>query len=283
MSEPKRQHVVPVSYLRNWSINKNQSRKKSKICVFDANDCRSFISSVNKYPTEKNFYDIPELGEMKQLLEKFFCIIEDQYAVLLLKVIQRIEDRQNIRNKAEPIISTEDRNELAAQFAMQRVRTQDYRSFYQYCYTTLKEGFPWADIPNYTSSDFQRLHTTEIMSFKMANFYANLLSDRNWVILINHSDIPFFTSDNPGIFINHSENSSEPISPAAKEVTFYIPLSPKIAVELYHKSILKLPEICIPIDFSGIVRGYNKNLLKHCTRFMFSNKNDFSCLIRSEK
>ena len=283
MSEPKRQHIVPVSYLQNWSTSKNQSRKKSKICAFDVNDGRSFITSVNKYPTEKYFYDIPELGEGKQLLEKFFSIMEGQYATLLLKVLQCIENWLNMQSKRRPIISLEDKNELAAMFAMQIVRTQDFRSFYQYIYAKLKKGFSWADIPDYASSDFQRLHTTEILSFRQANFYANLLSDRNWVILINHSNISFFTSDNPGIFINHSVNLSEPILLAAPEVTFYIPLSPKVAVELYHKSILKLPEVCIPIDYSGIIRWYNRNLCRKCTRFMFSNKNDFSCLIGSGK
>ena len=283
VSEPKRQHTVPVSYLQNWSNSKNQSRKKSKICVHDVNDGRSFITSVNKYPTEKYFYDIPELGEGKQLLEKFFSIMEGQYAALLLKVLQCVESWLSMQSKKRPIISLEDKNELAAMFAMQIVRTQDYRIFYQYVYAKLKEGFPWANLPTYTSSDFQRLHTTEIMSFRQANFYTNLLSDRNWMILINHSDISFFTSDNPGIFINHSTNLSEPISPATPEVTFYMPLSPKVAVELYHKSILKIPEICIPIDYSGIIRGYNRNLCRECTRFMFSNKNDFSCLIGSGK
>lgn len=283
MSEPKRQHIVPVSYLQNWSTSKNQSRKKSKICAFDVNAGRSFITSVNKYPTEKYFYDIPELGERKQLLEKFFSIMEGQYAALHLKVLQCIENWQNKQNERRPIVPIEDRNELAALFAIQIVRTQAFRRSYQNFYRTMKEGFPWADIPDYTSSDFQRLHTAEIISFNLANFYANLLSDRNWVILINNSDTSFFTSDNPGIFINHSENLSEPISPAAPQVTFYIPLSPKVAVELYHKSILELPEICIPINYSGIIRGYNKHLWNQCTRFMFSNKNDFSCLIGSEK
>lgn len=275
MSEPKRQHTVPACYLENWGINGNQGREDTKFYVLNVSKHHVFIASVNNYPIEKFFYDIPELEEKKRLLEEFFYNIEDKYATLLRRVLQRIEDRQNIQGKTEPIISIEDRNELAAQFAMQIVRTQAFRSFYRYTYTTFKEGLPWADIPAYTNSDFQRLHTSEIMSFNMANFYANLLSDRNWVILINHSDISFFTSDNPGIFINHNADLSKPISPAAKEVTFYMPLSPKVAVELYHKSILKKTEICIPTDYSGIIRGYNKNLLKQCTRFMFSNKNDF--------
>lgn len=277
----KHQHIVPVCYLANWGINGNQGRK-SEVFSFDINNRQVRISSVNKFPTENNFYDVPEFGEAKQLLEEFFRNIEGEYATLLKRVFPRIEDRQNTQGNTEPILLTEDRNELATQFAMQIVRTRAFRHFYQNVYRTMKEGFPWADIPDYTNSDFQRLHTTEIMSFKLANFYANLLSDRNWVILINRSDTSFFTSDNPGIFINHSENLSEPISPVSEEVTFYMPLSPKVAVELYHKSIVKTSEVCIPIDYSDIIQGYNKNLRNACIRFILSNKNDFSCLIGGE-
>ena len=278
----KHQHIVPVCYLANWGISGNQGRK-SEVYSFDVNNLQVRISSVNKLPIENNFYNVPEFGEAKQLLEEFFRDIEGEYATLLKNVLQCIEDQQNTPSKAEPILSPEDKTELAAQFAMQIVRTQAFRRFYQHTYTTLKEGFPWADIPTYINNDFQRLHTNEIMSFDMANFYANLLSDRNWVILINHSDTSFFTSDNPGIFINHSENLSEPISPVSEGVTFYMPLSPKVAVELYHKSIVKTPEMCIPLDFSEIVQGYNKNLRHACIRFMISNNNDFSRLIGSEK
>ena len=187
MAETKYQHTVPVCYLGNWGINGNQ-RHKSEVYFLDVNNRRVHISAISRLPTEKYFYDIPELGEEKQILEKkLFCNVEGDYATLLKKVLQCIEDWLNKQSKKRPILPPEDRNELAALFAMQIVRTQAFRNLYQNVYRTMKEGFPWADIPDYTSSDFQRLHTAEIMSFKLANFYANLLSDRNWVILINHT------------------------------------------------------------------------------------------------
>lgn len=282
MTEIKHQHIVPACYLANWGINGNQGRK-SEIYFFDVNNHQARVSSVNKLPTENYFYDIPELGEKKQLLENFFGVIEGEYAALLQKLLKRIEDRQNINSNKEPLLSTEDKNELTSQFAMQIVRTQAFRSGYEHVWTTLKESFPWANISDFTKGDIQAMHTDEIGSFRMARFYANLLNDRNLVFLINHSTSPLLTSDNPGIFINHSANLSEPMSPVSKDVTFYMPLSPKVAVEFYHKSILRFPEICIPLDFSRIVHGYNRRLRGECVRFMFSNKNDFSYLIGSEK
>lgn len=282
MAEIKHQHIVPVCYLANWGINGNQGRE-SEVYFFNVNNHQVRISSVNKLPTEKYFYDIPELCEKKQLLENFFVGIEGRYATLLQKLLKRIGDRQNINNNKEPLLSTEDKSELTAQFAMQIVRTQAFRSNYEHTWTTLKESFPWANIPDFTKGDIQAMHTYEIMSLRMARFYANLLNDRNLVFLINRSTSPFLTSDNPGIFINHSTNLSEPMSPVAKDVTFYMPLSPKVAVEFYHKSILRFPEVCIPLDFSRIVHAYNRTLRDECVRFMLSNKNDFSCAIGSEK
>ena len=79
-------------------------------------------------------------------LENFFGVIEGEYAALLQKLLKRIEDRQNINSNKEPLLSTEDKNELTSQFAMQIVRTQAFRSGYEHVWTTLKESFPWANM-----------------------------------------------------------------------------------------------------------------------------------------
>lgn len=280
--EKKHQHTVPVCYLANWGIDGNQGRH-SKIYFLNIYSHQAGVSSLEKFPTVNCFYDIPELGERKKSLENSFMHIEGDYSTLLRKVLQCIESDRETHCTKEPVLSSEYKAELAAQFAIQIVRTPAFRNYYKYAYESLNKGLPFAEIPVFNDDDFQRVHTNEIMSFDMANFYANLLSDRNWLLLINHSETSFLTSDNPGIFINHRENLAKPVSPAAKEVTFYMPLSPKVAVELYHKEVLKTPEMSIYIDYSKIINSYNWRLRNKCTRFMVSNKNDFSCLIGSEK
>lgn len=230
MGEKKRQHLVPACYLANFGINGNQGRN-STVYWCDTSDLNSYekprVASIGSFPVENNFYDIPEFEGRKKLLEDFFCQIEGKYSNLLQKVLKYVTEKQE-KQKSLIAFSPEDKLELSGQFAMQIVRTKYFRDYYQSVYETVSDAFPQAEFPTYKEEDFQRLHTNALLDFKTANFYANLLSDRNWVFLINHTNIPFFTSDNPAVFINNSSQNIHGLSPVQSEITFYIPLSPHI-------------------------------------------------------
>ena len=285
MGETKRQHLVPACYLANFGIHGNQGRN-STVYWCDTSDLNSYnnprIASVDSFPVENYFYDIYEFEERKQILEEFFSRIEGEYSNLLRKVLKYVTEKQE-KQKHLKGLSPEDKMELSGQFAMQIVRTKHFRNYYQGLYNTISDAFPQAVFPKYKEADFQRLHTNELLDFNAANFYANLLSDRNWAFLINHTGIPFFTSDNPAIFINNSFRNMHILSPVQSEVTFYIPLSPQIAAELYDKSVLRETEILFDIYRKENIRWYNMNLKVNGGRFIMSNQSDFSCLTGSDK
>jgi hypothetical protein len=46
------------------------------VYFFNIIDSRTGKSSINKFPAESYFYDIPELEDEKQILEHFFSNIE---------------------------------------------------------------------------------------------------------------------------------------------------------------------------------------------------------------
>ena len=273
------QHYVPACYLANFGVKGNNGRK-SKIFFYDISAPKSGnetrISSVNKFPTEKNFYDIPELEDNKKLLENFFGKIEGEYSKLLEKILQYVEQKK--ANSKLVTFTQSDRESIVGQFAMQIVRTKYYRDRFDSIYQTLHTAFPWGCLPKYNQEDFRRLHTLDLLNFKMANFYANLLNDRNWVFLVNHTKVPFFTSDNPAIFINNGKGVSAPLSPVAEQMTFFIPLSPMVAVELYHKNVVKKPEVFVHVYDEKSIKWYNINLARRCFRFIMSNQSDFSTL-----
>lgn len=285
MGEKKRQHLVPACYLANFGIHGNQGRD-STVYWCNTSDLNSFnkprIASVNSFPIENYFYDIYEFEERKQILEEFFSKIEGEYSNLLRKVLKYVTEKEEKR-KTSGVFSSDDKMALSGQFAMQIVRTKHFRNYYQGIYSTISDAFPKADFPKYKEADFQRLHTNELLDFNAANFYANLLSDRNWAFLINHTSIPFFTSDNPAIFIDNSFRNMFSVSPVQSEVTFYIPLSPQIAVELYDKNVLRETEVLFDIYKKENIRWYNMNLKVNGGRFIISNQSDFSCLTGSDE
>lgn len=262
-------HTVPVAYLANFGINGNEQRE-SRIYFYNVHENKTNQAKVGKFPVINHFYDINELGEQKQIIEKFFGNkIEGELATLLRVLLGTIIIDPQRRDCSSLQIEKE---QLSAQFALLITRTEAFRDYYKDIYQQIKDGFPYADIPQYSKTDFQRIHTSEILDFGMNNFYANLFSDWHWVFIINHTELPFITSDNPVIRIDHSKKTNEPISAVSPEVTYFVPLSPTVAVEILHKDILKKDLVLFDVYQIKNVASYNKEIIKNCTRFLFSNK-----------
>ena len=74
------------------------------------------------------------------------------------------------------------------------------------------------------------------------------------------------------IRIDHSKKTNKPISAVSPEVTYFVPLSPTVAVEILHKDILKKDLVLFDVYQIKNVASYNKEIIKNCTRFLFSNK-----------
>lgn len=262
-------HTVPAAYLANFGINGNEQRE-SRIYFYNVHENKTNQAKVGKFPVINHFYDINELGEQKQIIEKFFGNkIEGELATLLRVLLGTIIIDPQRRDCSSLQIEKE---QLSAQFALLITRTEAFRDYYKDIYQQIKDGFPYADIPQYSKTDFQRIHTSEILDFGMSNFYANLFSDWHWVFIINHTELPFITSDNPVIRIDHSKKTNEPISAASPEVTYFVPLSPTVAVEIFHKDILKNDLAFFDIYQIKNIASYNKEIIKNCSRFLFSNK-----------
>ena len=262
-------HTVPVAYLANFGINGNEQRE-SRIYFYNVHENKTNQAKVGKFPVINHFYDINELGEQKQIIEKFFGNkIEGELATLLRVLLGTIIIDPQRRDCSSLQIEKE---QLSAQFALLITRTEAFRDYYKDIYQQIKDGFPYADIPQYSKTDFQRIHTSEILDFGMSNFYANLFSDWHWVFIINHTELPFITSDNPVIRIDHSKKTNKPISAVSPEVTYFVPLSPTVAVEILHKDILKKDLVLFDVYQIKNVASYNKEIIKNCTRFLFSNK-----------
>lgn len=267
------QHTVPVCYLANFGVDGNKGRK-SKIYFFNVVDRKYGLASVEKMPVENCFYDIEELGEDKQIIENLLGEVEGNFAELLRKILGSviIDEKERTENKIS--LTDSERKQLSFQLAMQITRSRDFRNYFENFYLELKNSFNgFVEIPEYTKDDFQRWHTTDILSFRSSKFYTNLLDDRHVLLLINHTDVPFITSDNPVIEIDNRKVQDQPISPASKEITFFFPLSPDVAIEVFHKELLKEDLLCLDIYCEKIIATYNYNLINNATRFLFSDKN----------
>lgn len=270
-NENAKQHYVPSCYLANFGINGNQGRD-SKVYFYNFSNNHSGIANVNTFPKEEFFYSVEDFGEEnKNIIEKAFSQIEGDYSCLLKELIFLNLDFEHRKSKTL-LLPIDKKEQLAVQFAMQIERTKEFRKIYENIYYTITTHFSNVNFPKYEKKDFKRTHNSVIMDGSIANFFANLLTDRKWVFLVNHTDTPFITSDNPCIQIYHGNNIREPISPVSDKVTHYIPISPILAIEIYDKGIK-----CDDLSYFDVykkdnIKWYNLNIKCQCTMFLFSNE-----------
>ena len=267
--EYTKQHIVPSCYIANFGANGNEGRKSS-IYYYLKEKGISGCGCAGDFPVEGNYYDIPELGENKKILELLFQKIETDLSDLLKELICSITFEKKDRKGCYVDYPLSKRQALSAQFAMQIQRTNLLRKQFEYIYDQLKAHVPCGSIPDYDKADFKRLQNTQILSFDLAHFYANMFNDKKWVIIVNHTELPFLTSDNPLIAINHGKNVH--VSAVSDDLTYYIPISPLFAIEMYPKSVKWNDLFCFDeYDIKNIAL-YNMYIERECTRMLFSNK-----------
>lgn len=268
------QHYVPCCYLANFGINGNKKRE-SIIFAFDVNTKKVSEGKVESFANIKRFYDI-DFPDNPKLIEDFFTNLEGDFDQIVKQVLAISKKKT---------ISINQKEELAVQFAFLFVRTKAFRDRYDSMIKQLSTIMP----QNYLE-DFYRdkkaflrsVHTYEILSMKEANFFANMLLDRKWIIWRNRTETPFFTSDNPVCVIFHEDENASIVAPT---VEIYIPLSPNLSISAYHKDIndsIFDRSVC-EIKDSRLVNGFNLHMTKNCSRFVFSNKNTFDSFMKEEQ
>lgn len=259
-----RQHYVPCCYLENFGRNGNKGRK-TEIYSLNLQSQKICIGSVEAYAYENRFYDIESDLFPQQLLESFFVDVEGEYASLL---------RQFIALAESEVLPIKTKEELAAQFSFQYIRTREYRNNYREILRELCNHFPQIASRFSTSKEIkdyiQQVHNSEILGFQSANYYANLFFFRKWMILVNKSTIPFVTSDNPVCMIYHSSEYYPAIT-SPKTKTF-IPITPTLAILMVDSSLGDWSDRdVLALAGEEFVRAFNRHVLENATRFVFAN------------
>lgn len=120
--------------------------------------------------------------------------------------------------------------------------------------------------------------------FESAKHIANILKYYKWVILVNNTDIPFYTSDSPVI---KKANLYGPLSNGfkSKGIEIVFPISPKYAIIIIEPSYLyeRTPSL---LDYTILncskenMIYYNDLLVQQATSQIYSNQNNFNIVIR---
>lgn len=280
MGKVKKQHYVPQRYLRAFATRKNEN-KPYKFFVFDKelNEARS--GNVTDYASERYFYDVdfqklkedilrdkpdfefdPEMEKIMQEIdpqhmEHFFA---DKIESYLFDAVANIIAKYTMTN-TNKLLETEvfgeyDIPKISLYLTYQLVRSKEFRQFM----TEQFERLPLLFMKKMTKSKSMRnflehvkveladenqkklYHAQFLLDPEFINEQAAILCEKIWIVGINITSQPFYTSDNPVVKYGHLEH----FGLASKGIEIAFPITPKLIL------ILRDPEM-----FSGEFLAHN--------------------------
>ncbi len=225
--ETKRQHFVPRTYLKNFSVE----RKENQFQIFAAlknNSAKIFQSNIENVCVQKNLYTLPgETEEERMLLEKFYG---DAYESEYNKMYEILTD-DTCRN-----ISTEDNAFIISSAITMFFRTtrlisehndlmyRVFKQLVQMCEQTSKEYFMFEDekiflngrnaeqllFDHKNESRVPQVITQLDVAQKLIRIRRN---DSVQVIKIQNNGPEYITSDNPVTLHNFTSRHTAPFDP----------------------------------------------------------------------
>jgi len=259
MPKVKKQHYVPQFYLRRFAID-------DKLFLFDKFTQKVVPTNVRDAGSGSYFYDLPqklmppEADEIdEQIVEKALGEMESVFAVALDKSLATVERKRRINQKQKPA--------MAFFMALQFLRTPEQRQ----SGIELEEALANVLLkfhPDLTDADreYRVKFNEEYAAFSHAQFmmdpkvweeFTGILLRHIWIIGVNNTAQPLYTSDNPIVRQPHKQHPHMSYSGLASEgIEIDFPLSPRYILLIYERTAfsryLRLENKCIPISADNV-------------------------------
>ena len=254
----------------------------------------------------KKFKKLTET-QRKQEIEKFLSRIDDNSSKALSEFLEQIKFCRlkkfslgsNYENMSLGLleINADLRYDLSIFFVLQDLRTREYRESTRQFYDGLLtkffhhmveyEGFDEIKKLKINPKDLKVTHTDEAISLLHHKFLlnekhilglSNILFNIKWVVGINNTNIPLFTSDHPMIKYNY-RNTLYGGGYSSDEII--IPLSPKYLLTMISPTLLK--DMTALNNTNCMVRDlrkddvifYNHLQTAKAYNYVFSNTSEF--------
>lgn len=230
--------------------------------------------STKNVASESYFYDVP--NEEEQRIEKTLNLIESSFDTIYKKILAS-EDLGSL---------TSGEKETVALFvAAQEHRTREHREaiadmMKQSKKRLYKENLTEEFKKRYgidkwdTEEEIKALH---LSTFKRFPLYAEILLQMKWILIINRTPTPFWTSDHPINRFNPVD--AKPygnLGLLCKGIEIHFPFSPEMVLSFCDPTIYELlPNRYETKDIQNVIFE-NWMQVAHSTRHVFSNTNDFT-------
>ena len=264
------QHYVPQFYLRQFAQKK---RKSYYIKCFDKSELKSFPANIRNIAGESYFFDPPGSN---QPIEKWLARLERRFA----KSYYRLIEHQKLKR-----LSASDRIAISYFVSVQWVRTREHREFLRDFSTQLKNRLEEKNVSDQLRDELEMMLRDDfIVSFQIedmktnVNQMARIIRRMKWILLVNNTELPFWTSDHPFTRYNpvdppHSYMGN--LGLLCRGIQIFFPLTPRLSLQLcdpvayYH-----FPNL-MEAEFGNAV-FQNELQVDGSFRYLFSTTDDFS-------
>lgn len=318
MGKVKNQHYVPRSYLKYFSNKKGQiwvfDKEVDKVFRSNITNIASQryfydipFDEVFKVISDKEMellnkellkfgYDIKEDGHIsiEQGIEDFFSTeVESPYKSML----DNIRSRYVLRPSPlfSEAITLEERYPLSLLIAYQIVRSKEFReslletkegAMLGLAETLAKmydENYKYGTISIKKKHEFPSIEHAQIILGDFPLKLAKSLEGHCWVVGVNNTDIPFYTSDNPVIKAAHKRHPIISYEGYGSEgIEIALPISPRHILIIYersfHKDFLEFENLFIPIIDVQNVIYYNSLQVYQSNRQIYCHDKKFHLL-----
>lgn len=268
-NKTKIQHYVPRFYLKNFSITKE---KPYLLHCFDKYASKTFVTDIRKIGCEKYFYEFS--NETTNLLEKDLSLLESKFNIAYNKILH---------NKDLLSLTESERRDFAHFIAVQLLRTNEKRESLKDLMKQLTEKLSKQKLSEEFEIELKEANTNESLKNLHLNTlldtepYINIILNMKWVLFINKTTMPYWTSDNPINLYNDLDlRPYGNLGLASRGIQVYFPLNPLISICLCDPVRYNiLPDKDETIDIQNII-FQNHLQVKWSTRHIFSINSDFS-------
>lgn len=304
MTEPKRHHYVPRSYLRNFANTSKQ------VAVYDVRRRREFRTHVKNVAVERGFYelrneldaeefddDIPEEMLGRNRVEKWLSKVEGEAKSLLYDLRRRAISAHRMKG-FYPTVPGKWREDLAYIVYLQYMRTREqrqrYRDFSESFQTAIArmitEASPDFDDAETTTEDVViRLNDDEVRPHHIRQMLDPDILKKivstwrdEWYFYVARAPrrSPYFTSDAAVVAHNHLGGARGLLS---EGMEFQFPLAPYHALLLVEPTIGREMEPVLGIKDGDLMYQQPENVTFHnslhvlgCYAQIYSTNEDFS-------
>lgn len=290
--KPKKQHYVPKLHLKHFA--NPTGKKKYYTYYFDKKSEIVHKSNINNAAMENYFYGKDAIG---QIIEYSLSLFENN-------INKRIY-RELISSEDPIVFEIPGHKFLFAQFvAVQILRTKNHLEDIKVHSKKLKEiilegnpGFEDKELGRevHQMDSEEAIRELQLLAFSEKNVkgLARIFTNQKWVLLVNNTPIPFWTSDNPVARFNPFDlYPYSNMGFLSRGMQVYFPLSTKLCLcildpEIYrtYNKMEKIDPLYLElhkmkvdkVDINCImdVIFINSLQVKECYRQVFSKTRDF--------